>query len=101
MVVILCGSSSGSKILLSEGRDVELGARTSKQISVFVIGLLVLFTCFPFIPSFLYCRSIFSQQDCIAHLKLLFRELRGRSSEPLTGYTASSLALSDRCIISF
>ena len=49
VVVILCESYSGSKILLGEGGDVELGARTSKQISVFAIGLLVLFTCFPFI----------------------------------------------------
>ena len=50
VVVILCESSSESEILLGEGGDVELGARTSKQISVFAIGLLVLFTCFLFIP---------------------------------------------------
>ena len=49
MVVVLYGISSGSEILLGEGGDIELGARTSKQISVFVIGLLVLFTCFLFI----------------------------------------------------
>ena len=49
VVVILCGSSSGSEILLGESGDVELVARTSKQISVFAIGLLILFTCFPFI----------------------------------------------------
>ena len=49
VVVILCGSSSGSEILLGEGGDVELGAQTSKQISVFAIGLLVLFTFYSFI----------------------------------------------------
>ena len=49
VVVILCENSSRSKILLGEGGDVELGARSSKQISVFAIDLLVLFTCFPFI----------------------------------------------------
>ena len=49
MIVILYGKSSGSKILLGEGRDVELGARTSKQISVFAIGLLVSFTFYSFI----------------------------------------------------
>jgi len=49
VVVILCGNSSGSEILLGEGGDVELGARTSKQISVFAIGLLVSFTFYSFI----------------------------------------------------
>jgi len=49
VVIILCGNSSGSKILLGEGGDVELGARTSKQISVFAIGLLVSSTFYSFI----------------------------------------------------
>ena len=52
MVVFLCESYSGSEILLGEGGDVELGARTSKQISVFAIGLLISFTCFIFIAIF-------------------------------------------------
>ena len=43
MKVIVVGNPSG------EGGDVELGARISKQISVFAIGLFVLFTCFIFI----------------------------------------------------
>ena len=52
MVVFLCESYSGSEILLGEGGDVELGARTSEQISVFAIGLLASFTCFIFIAIF-------------------------------------------------
>ena len=49
VVVILCENSSGSEILLGEGGDVELGARTSKQISVFAIDLLVFVTLYSFI----------------------------------------------------
>ena len=39
---VLCGQVSGLKILLGEGRDVELGARTSKQISLFAFDPLTL-----------------------------------------------------------
>jgi len=49
VIVILCEYFSRSEILLGEGRDVELGARTSKQISVFAIGLLVFLTFYSFI----------------------------------------------------
>ena len=42
VVVILCGSSSGSEILLGEGGDVELGARTSKHIFLFAFDQLAL-----------------------------------------------------------
>jgi len=49
VIVILCENSSKSEILLGEGGDVELDARTSKQISVFAIGLLVSFTFYSFI----------------------------------------------------
>ena len=41
-VGVLCGQVSGLKILLGEGGDVELGARTSKQISVFAFDPLTL-----------------------------------------------------------
>ena len=95
---MLCEISSGSEILLGEGGDVELGARTSKQISVFAIGLLVLITFYSFI---LILSIILSQQDCIRTSNSYLEELRGRSSKPFTGYTASNLTLSDRCIISF
>ena len=98
LIVILCGNSSGSKILLGEGGDVELRARTSKQISVFGFVYLCLLLS---IHLFLYCRSILSQQDCIAHPNSYLEESRGRSSKSFTGYTTSNLILSDRCIISF
>ena len=34
---VLCEQASGFKILLGEGGDVELGARTSKQILLFAL----------------------------------------------------------------
>ena len=39
---VLCGQASGVEILLGEGGDVELGARTSKQILLFALDLLTL-----------------------------------------------------------
>ena len=39
---VLCGQESGVKILLGEGGDVELGARTSKHILLFALDLLTL-----------------------------------------------------------
>ena len=41
-VGVLCGQVSGLEILLCEGGDVELGARTSKQTSVFAFDPLTL-----------------------------------------------------------
>ena len=41
-VGVLCGQASGLKILLCEGGDVELGARTSKHILLFALDLLTL-----------------------------------------------------------
>ena len=49
---VLCGRDSGLEILLCEGGDVELGARTSKQISVFAFDPLTLTL------SILLCASI-------------------------------------------
>ena len=34
---VLCGQASGFEILLGDGGDVELGARTSKQILLFAL----------------------------------------------------------------
>ena len=34
---VLCGQASGFEILLGEGGDVELGARTSKHILLFAL----------------------------------------------------------------
>ena len=39
---VLCGQASGFEILLSRGGDVELGARTSKQILLFALDPLTL-----------------------------------------------------------
>ena len=39
---VLCGQVSGFEFLLGEGGDVELGARTSKQISLFALDPLTL-----------------------------------------------------------
>ena len=48
-VGVLCGQVSGLEILLCEGGDVELCARTSKQIAVFAFDPLTLTL------SLLYC----------------------------------------------
>ena len=102
MKVIVVGN------LLGEGGDVELGARTSEQISVFAIGLLASFTCFIFIAIFT-CFIIIAILSINTHTtrlhcapqKSYLEESRGRSSEPFTGYSASSLVSGDRCIIIF
>ena len=39
---VLCGQASGVEILLGEGGDVELGARTSKHILLFALDPLTL-----------------------------------------------------------
>ena len=41
-VGVLCGQASGVEILLCEGGDVELGARTSKHILLFALDPLTL-----------------------------------------------------------
>jgi len=41
-VGVLCGQASGFEILLGEGGDVKLGARTSKQIVLFALDPLTL-----------------------------------------------------------
>ena len=46
---------------------------------------LVCLCCILSIHSFLYCQSILSQQDCIAHLKLLFRGITRKEFRALHG----------------
>ena len=41
-VGVLCGQASGLEILLGEGGDIELGARTSKHILFFALDPLTL-----------------------------------------------------------
>ena len=74
---VLCGQASGIKILLCEGGDVELGARTSKHISLFALDPLTLtlslslFTLclasFHIVHSYLY-----AWLGCVHHLLLAF-----------------------------
>ena len=49
-VGVLCGQASGLKILLSEGGDVELGARTSKHILLFALDPFTLTLSLYFVP---------------------------------------------------
>ena len=49
---VLCGQVSGLEILLGEGGDVELGARTSKHIRVLAVDPLTLTL------SLLYCAAL-------------------------------------------
>ena len=52
---ILCGQASGFEILLGEGGDVELGARTSKQILLFALDPLTLtLSLFIFVPCIIH-----------------------------------------------
>jgi len=82
VIVILCENSSGSEILLGEGGDVELDARTSKQISMFAIDLLVSFTFYLFI----LILSIYTLTARLhAHLKLLFRGITRKKFRALHG----------------
>ena len=63
------GKVSGFEILLGEGGDVELGARTSKHISMFVIDLLslnsLLFTLHCFILFISYMLGLFVCLTCV------------------------------------
>ena len=82
----LCGKSRVDdivKILLCEGGDVELGARTSKQISVFAFDPLTLTL------SFLYCalhyfilfiHTYMLGVICVPHLCLTKRALHSTST---------------------
>ena len=68
-VGVLCGQASGLKILLCEGGDVELGARTSKHILLFALVPLALTLSLYFVPCiYLYCSFIFAWLGCVHHL---------------------------------
>ena len=77
-VGVLCGQVSGLKILLCEGGDVELCARTSKQISVFAfdpltltlsLSLILCLASFHIAHSFIICLACL----CVPHLCLSTR----------------------------
>ena len=58
-VGVLGGQVSGLEILLGEGGDIELGARTSIQILLFVFDPLTLILSLYFVP-------------CIIHIVILY-----------------------------
>ena len=76
---VLCGQASGFEILLGEGGDVELGARTSKQILLFALDPLTLtlslFTLclasFHHYHSYLYAWLVSVCISCWLHLAYL------------------------------
>ena len=72
---VLCGQGSGVEILLGEGGDVELGARTSKQILLFALNPLTLTLSLSlyFVPCInSYCSFIIICLACLSvHLLLI------------------------------
>ena len=69
---VLCGQASGVEILLGEGGDVELGARTSKHILLFALDTLSLFTLC--LASFHIDHSyLYAWRGCVHHLLLAFK----------------------------
>ena len=68
---VLYGQASGLKILLGEGGDVEMGARTSKHILLFTLDPLALSLSLSlyFVPCiYLHCSFIFAWLGCVHHL---------------------------------
>ena len=101
---VLCGQVSELEILLCEGGDVELCARTSKHISVLAIDprslnslsfILCLTSFILLIHTFMLgcvclCASlVFNQESFIWHLNSYSEESRGVSPEPFTGNSAT------------
>ena len=69
---VLCGQVSGLKILLGEGGDVELGARTSKHILLFALDPLTLTLSLYFVHCFTLPYHIHACL-CVPHLCLTTR----------------------------
>jgi len=80
-VGVLCGQASGFEILLCEGGDVELGARTSKQILLFAFDPLTLT-----LSLYLCCALIYIAISytclcvCVPHLYLTTRASHSAST---------------------
>ena len=113
----LCGKSCVEElveILLCEGGDVELGARTSKHISVFafdplsltlsltlclaLIHIVISYTC-------LCCLCVpilvFNQESFTSHLNSYSEEFRGVSPKPFTGNSATLFGYTKCVALSF
>ena len=72
-VGVLCGQVSGLEILLCEGWDVELCARTSKQISVFAFDPLTLTLSIYFVPCIIsYCSLLYYMLGLFVCASLVF-----------------------------
>ena len=105
----LCGQVSGLEILLGDGGDVELGTRTSKQISLFAFDPLTLTFSLSFIlclasfhiaHSYIICLACF----CVPHLCLTTRDsyststLIQRNQEELVQSPSPGIRLHVGCI---
>ena len=64
-VGVLCGQVNGLEILLCEGGDVELCARTSKHISVFAFDPLTLNSLYYFVHLFILPYHIYACIVCV------------------------------------
>ena len=121
---VLCGQTSGLKIFLGEGGDVELDARTSKQILLFALDPLTLTLSLSLLCAqhhsqhhiyllvfehrfiLLYslyawivvCASlVLNHKSFIQHLNPYLGESRGVSPEPFTGNSAT-LVCCTKCV---
>ena len=64
-VGVLCGQVGGLKILLGEGGNVELGARTSKQISLFAFDPLTLTLSLYIVPLHHFIFILYAWLVCV------------------------------------
>ena len=103
------------KILLCEGGDVELGARTSKHIFVFTfdslsltLSLILCLVLIHIIHSYLYawyclyvCHTCVQPREFHIAPQLYLEEFRGDSQEPFTGNSVTLFAYTKCVTINF
>ena len=79
LVGVLGGQVSGLEILLGEGGDVELGARTSKHILLFVFDPLTLNSLSLFICAlhYSYCHIVYMLVLCLALIHIAHTYMLG------------------------
>ena len=104
---VLCGRVS--EILLCEGGDVELGARTSKHLLVFAFDALSLTLSLLYcvlhhivhiismLVLIVYAHTCVQPREFYMALNSYLEEFRGDSPEPLTGNSATLFGYS-KCI---
>ena len=77
-VGVLGGQDSGLEILLGEGGDVELGARTSKHILLFAFDQLTLNPLSLFVLCiYSYCHIIYMLVLCLALIHIAYSYMLG------------------------